>query len=339
VGIKDVESLDERLSRPTPEVTEALSRAEGDIIILGAGGKMGPSLSRMVRRAVEQAGSKRRVIAVSRFQDSGPRAQLESWGIETFPGDLLDPALPGRLPDCPNVVYMVGRKFGSSEDSAATWASNAYLPGVVAARFASSRILAFSTGNVYPFTSAGGAGPREDHPLSPVGEYGQSCVGRERVLEHFSHRNGTRVAIIRLNYAIDLRYGVLVDVARKVLSGEPIDLAMGSANVIWQGDANAWSLRALPLAASPPFVLNVAGPQVSIRSLAIRFGEAFGRKPVFQGAEAMTALLSDGSRARELFGPPATSLDTMVAWAADWLRRGGEVWDRPTHFEVRDGKF
>jgi nucleoside-diphosphate-sugar epimerase len=300
---------------------------------------MGPSLSRMVHRALSGSDPRRRVIAVSRFQFSGPRAQLESWGIETFPGDLLDPSLLDRLPDCPNVIYMVGRKFGSSEDAAATWASNAYLPGLVAARFPGSRILAFSTGNVYPFTSTASEGPLEDHPLTPVGEYGQSCVGRERVLEHFSRQSGTHVAIIRLNYAIDLRYGILVDIGRKVLQGEPIALAMGTANVIWQGDANAWSLRALPLASSPPFVLNVAGPKVSIRSLALRFGEALDRKPVFQGAEAETALLSDGSRARELFGPPATSLDDMVAWTADWLRRGGEVWDRPTHFEVRDGKF
>ncbi len=339
--IQDVEALEELLSRPSSVVAEALARAGGDILVLGAGGKMGPSLARMARRAADAdiAGGRRRVIGISRFGGGDLRAKLEAWGIETIAGDLLDPAFIGRLPDAANVVYMVGRKFGSSEDAPATWASNACLPGFVMSRFPRSRVLAFSTGNVYPFTRSVSEGPREDHPLAPAGEYAQSCLGRERVLQHFSRRDGTPVSIIRLNYAIDLRYGVLLDVARKVLLGEPIDLTMGFANVIWQGDANAQALRSLPLAASPPLVLNVTGPKVSIRDLARRFGEALGREPVLAGMEAETALLSDATRSRELFGAPPTPLEDMVAWTVDWLRRRGEMWDKPTHFEVRDGKY
>ncbi|MBN1418390.1 MAG: NAD(P)-dependent oxidoreductase [Planctomycetes bacterium] len=338
--IEDAEMLEEVLSRPSPEVGEALARAPGDILILGVGGKMGPTLARMARRALDAAGDRRRVIAVSRFSRGELRAQLESLGIETIPCDLMARGALDALPDAPNVIYMVGRKFGSTGGESLTWATNAFLPGSAAQRFAGARILAFSTGNVYPLTRVDSGGPCEDHPLGPIGEYAESCLGRERVLEFFSRENGTAVAIIRLNYAIDLRYGVLADVAAKVFRREAIDLAMGFANVIWQGDANAQSLRALPLAATPPFAINVTGPEIiSIRDVARRFGERFGIEPVLRGEEAETALLSDASRARALFGPPRIDLDTMIGWVADWIARGGESYGKPTHFEVRDGKF
>lgn len=338
--IRDLESLEEALSRPTPGVAEALGRSPGDILVLGAGGKMGPTLARMALRAARESGDRRRVIAVSRWSDRALRSRVEGFGIETLAADLLDPGAASGLPDAPNVVYMVGRKFGSTGDEASTWASNAYLPGVLARRFARSRILAFSTGNVYPLTPVGSGGPREEDPTGPIGEYAQSCLARERILEWTSRREGTAVSIIRLNYAIDLRYGVLLDLARKVKEGAPIDLSMGHVNVIWQGDAGAQALRSLPLCASPPFVLNVAGPEtLSVRSLALRLGERLGRQPVFKGREEERALLSNASRARELFGPPRVPVEEMIGWTADWLLRNGETYDRPTHFQVRDGKF
>lgn len=337
--LQTVEELEEALSSPARFVVKALDQVKGDILVLGIGGKMGPSLARMAKRAAEEAGAPRRVIGVSRFHRPGLREGLEADGIETISGDLLDPGFVQGLPDAENVVFMAGRKFGTSADGPATWATNTFLPSLAAARFRGSRILAFSTGNVYPMTPISSEGPREDHPLEPAGEYGWSCLGRERVLEHFSRKNGTPVSLIRLNYAIDLRYGVLVDLARKILGGEPIDLSMGCANVIWQGDANAFALASLPLAASPPSILNVTGPKVSIRDLALRLGRALGKEPLFQGREEETALLSNGSRAWEIFGPPPTSLGDMIAWTADWLLRGGPTYDLPTHFQSRDGIF
>lgn len=338
--IEDVETLEEMLSRPARVVGDALARAPGDILILGVGGKMGPTLARMARRALDAAGDRRRVIAVSRFSRGDLRPRLDSWGIETIECDLMARGAIEDLPDALNIVYMVGRKFGSTGDEPTTWATNAFLPGAVAQRFPRARILAFSTGNVYPLTRVDSGGPREDHALGPIGEYAESCLGRERVLEFFSRENATPVAIVRLNYAIDLRYGILADVAGKVFRREAVDLAMGFVNVIWQGDANAQALRSLPLAASPPFVINVTGPEiVSIRDLARRFGERFGVEPILRGEEAETALLSDASCARSIFGPPRIGLETMIAWVADWVARGGESYGKPTHFEVRDGKF
>jgi nucleoside-diphosphate-sugar epimerase len=337
--IRSVEALEEILSRPDAQAVEALRRAPGDILLLGAGGKMGPTLARMARRAADLAGPARRVIAVSRFSDQEARRRLEGLGIETIESDLLARGALEGLPDAPNVLHLVGRKFGSTDDAAATWAANTFLPGLVAERFRRSRIVAFSTGNVYPLTPIASAGPSEEAPLAPAGDYAASCVGRERVLEYVSKREGTPVAIVRLNYAIDLRYGVLHDIGRKVLGREPVDLSMGRVNVIWQGDANCRTLALLPLAASPPFVLNLTGPAVSVRELAERLGAALGLEPVLTGREEPTALLSDPARSFERFGPPPTSLEEMVRWTADWVRAGGGSHGKPTHFETRDGKF
>jgi dTDP-4-dehydrorhamnose reductase len=335
------DQLEERLSRPTPEVIDALRACEGDVLVLGAGGKMGPSLARMVRRAADAIDEDRRaVIAVSRFSTPESAALLERSGVRVVRADLSDERALAGLPDAPNVVYMAGQKFGTSESPARTWAANTLLPARVAERYAASRLVAFSTGNVYPFVPATGTGSRESDPLTPLGEYANSCVGRERVLEHVSRTLGARIAIVRLNYAVDLRYGVLVEIAWKVAMGEPVDVRMGFANVIWQGDANAQAIRCLPLAASPPLVVNVTGPErLSVREVAHRFGALLGREPRVVGEEAADALLSDTTLARSLFGAPTVPTDTLMEWVAAWVRRGGTRLDRATKFEVRDGGF
>ncbi|HEU4563580.1 MAG TPA: NAD(P)-dependent oxidoreductase [Gemmatimonadaceae bacterium] len=334
------DALDELLSRPAPGVAEALARCSGDIVVLGAGGKMGPSLARMARRAASELGDGRRIIAVSRFGSREAEEALRAHGVETVRCDLLDRASVARLPDAPNVIFMAGQKFGTRDAPASTWAMNVLVPAIAAERYAGSRIVAFSTGNVYPLTPAARGGAREDDVLAPVGEYAQSCVGRERILEHFAARDGTPVAIVRLNYAIALRYGVLTDIALAVARGEPIDLAMGHVNVIWQGDANARALRCLPHAAVPPFVVNVTGGEtLSVRALAERLGALLGRAPRFAGSEAEDALLSSTARSDALFGPPEVPLERMLEWAAEWVRAGGEMLGKPTHFGERAGAF
>jgi nucleoside-diphosphate-sugar epimerase len=331
--------LDDRLSEPTPDVIAALGRLDGDILLLGAAGKMGPSLARMARRASDAAGARRRVIGVARFADGG-EGESQRHGVETVRCDLLDPDAVAQLPDAANVVYLAGRKFGSTGGEALTWAVNSFVPGVVCRRFRDSRIVAFSTGNVYPLTPIDRGGSREDDAPGPVGEYAMSCLGRERVFEHFSRTNGTPVAVIRLNYACDLRYGVLVDLARRVRAGEPVDLGMGYFNSIWQGDANAMALRAFAHAASPPWVVNVTGPEVlSVRAVCERFGRLFGRAVRFTGAEAETALLSDATRGLTALGPPRVPADHLVAWVARWVAAGGRTLGKPTHFETRTGRF
>jgi nucleoside-diphosphate-sugar epimerase len=331
--------LEDLLSEPTPGVVGTICRLDGDILVLGVSGKMGPTLAGMAKRAVTAAGQRRRVIGAARFT-SGGEELFWTHGIDTIRCDLLDEAAVARLPDVTNVVFMPARKFGSTGDEATTWAVNSYLPGVVARTFRDSRIVAFSTGNVYPLTPAAGPGPREDDPPQPVGEYAMSCLGRERVFEYFSRTFGTKMAIIRLNYATDLRYGVLVDLARQVLAGEPIDLAMGHFNTIWQGDANAMALRAFDHVASPPWVVNVTGPEVlSVREVCERFGRQLGREVRFTGKEAETALLSDASRGLELFGPLRVTTDRLIDWVADWVSRGGRSLGKPTHFQARDGRF
>jgi nucleoside-diphosphate-sugar epimerase len=331
--------LDDRLSEPSPGVIEALGRLAGDIILLGVAGKMGPTLARMARRASDMACVRRQVIGVARFSGGG-EAELRGQAIETLRCDLLDAAAVARLPDAGLVVYLVGRKFGSTGDESATWAINAYVPGLVCERYRDSRIVALSTGNVYGLTAIDGGGSRESDPPRPVGEYAMSALGRERVFEHFSRSRGTPVALVRLNYACDLRYGVLVDLARKVWSGEPIDLGMGYFNTIWQGDANAAVLRALVHAASPPCVVNVTGPEVlSVRAVAERFGNRMGRPVWFTGVEADTALLSDARRALDAFGPMRVRTDQLIEWVAQWVMAGGRTLGNPTHFESRDGRF
>jgi nucleoside-diphosphate-sugar epimerase len=332
--------LDERLSRPTAAVLAALERCPGDVTVLGAAGKMGPSLARMLRRALDELGSPDRVSAVSRFSSGGAEAELRGAGVATIRCDLLDRAAVARLPDAPNVVFMAGQKFGTGGAPATTWAMNTIVPAIAAERFAGSRVVVFSTGNVYPLTPVAAGGSRETDPLGPVGEYAQSCVGRERVLEYYSARDSTRVALVRLNYAIALRYGVLTDIALQVWRGEPVSLGMGHVNVIWQGDANAQAIACLAHAASPPFVINVTGPEVlPVRRVAQRLGELLGRTPRFTGREARDALLSNTEKARQLFGEPAVGIATLLEWTADWVRRGAPVLGKPTRFEARDGSF
>lgn len=336
------EELEDVLSEPTEGVVETMRRLEGDVIVLGVGGKMGPTLARMAKRASVAAGPRttRRVIGVSRFSSGDLEARLGSQGIETIRCDLHDEQKLDGLPDSPNVVYMVGMKFGSTGQEALTWATNAYLPAIVSRRFRRSRIVAFSTGNVYGLTPVGSGGSREDDPLDPDGDYAMSCLGRERIFEHFSRKLGIPMAIIRLNYATELRYGVLVDLAERVLAGEQIDLAMGHFNAIWQADANATVLQAFDHVTSPPFVLNVAGPEtLSVRRVCEEFGRLMGKEVAFGGAESPDALLSCAEKGRRLFGPPRVGFPRMIRWIADWVMRGGDRLGKPTHFEVRDGRF
>jgi nucleoside-diphosphate-sugar epimerase len=327
-----------RLSEPTPAARETLARLDGDLIVLGAGGKMGPSLCHMSRRA---SGNGRRIYAVSRFTNTELAAQLSDWNIEVIQGDLFDRGFVASLPSCPLVVYMVGMKFGTSDQPGHTWAMNTVVPAMVCDHFRRSRIVAFSTGNVYPLVSiANSRGSTEDDPLSPVGEYAMTAVGRERIFDHYSRQWQIPVTLVRLNYATELRYGVLVDIARQVWQQQPISLAMGFANVIWQGDANAQALATLGMAASPPFVLNVAGPEIlRIRDVATRFGELFKLPVTFVGEEAPTALLNNSQRAQRLFGRPRVTAEQLIEWIAAWIRAGRPLWDKPTHFEVRDGRF
>jgi nucleoside-diphosphate-sugar epimerase len=340
ITIPTVDALDDLLSEPPAAVVEALGRVEGDILVLGVAGKMGPSLARMAKRASEAAGVRRRVFGVARFASPGERERFHAVGVETIRCDLLEPGALEALPEVPNVAYLAGRKFGSTGEEPRTWAVNTMLPGLVARRFRASRIVALSTGNVYGLTAPGRGGSREDDPLEPRGEYAMSCVGRERILSDASATLGTPMAILRLNYAVEMRYGVFVDLARRILEGQPIDLTTGHVNAIWQGDAVAVALRALEHVASPPLVLNLTGPEMlSVRAVAEELGRLLGRPVSFQGEEAGEALLSDSRRCRDLFGPPLVPLDRVLGWTADWLRRGGPTFDKPTYFEVRDGRF
>lgn len=339
--IEGVEQLDEWLSEPTAGVVETLGRLDGDLMLLGVGGKMGPTLAWMARRALDMAGQPdRKVVGVARFSNPALVDWLRERRIEPVACDLLEPGAIERLPDVPLVVSMFAMKFGTGGQPDLTWVMNAFLPGLVAQRFRSSRIVAFSTGNVYPLTPAASGGPVESDALGPVGEYAMSCVGRERILSYHSRSLGTPMALIRLNYAVELRYGILVEVARKVWSGTPVDVTMGHANVIWQGDANAMTLRAFDLAASPPHILNLTGPEtLSVRWLAEEFGRRFGKRAVIRGEESPDALLSNATQAMERFGPLRVTAEEMLPVVADWVARGGEMLDKPTHFEARDGRF
>jgi nucleoside-diphosphate-sugar epimerase len=338
--IADTDQLDDLLSEPTPLAVETLRHINGDLLLLGVGGKMGPTLARMARRASDAAGSRRRVVGAARFSNPDLETWLHHHGVETARCDLLDPAQLERLPDAPNVVYMTGMKFGSTGQEALTWAMNCHLPALVAQRFRRSRIVAFSTGNVYGLSPVALGGSVETDALNPVGEYAMSCLGRERMFEHFSRTLGTPTAILRLNYATELRYGVLVDVARRVWAGEPVPLAMGHLNALWQGDANAMALCALARASSPPFVVNLAGPEtLSVRRVAEEFGRLLGKEVTLAGSEAPDALLSNGRLGHYLFGYPRVGPPQMMAWIAEWVRRGRPTLDRPTHFESRDGRF
>ncbi len=336
------EELDELLSAPRAETVAALTRAPGDVIVLGAGGKMGPTLARMAARARDLAdnGSRRRVIAVSRFSADGTEHFLNEAGVETIRCDLLDRDAVARLPEAPNVIFMAGQKFGTNDAPSRTWMMNVVAPAICAERFAGASTVVFSTGNVYPLTRVTSGGSRESDGTAPIGEYAQSCVGRERVFEHFSASHATRVAVVRLNYAIALRYGVLTDLALKIASGTPIPLAMGHVNVIWQGDANCAALELLPHAACPPRIVNVTGAAtLSVRELCAALGERLDRTPRFEGTEAADALLSNTDEMRALLGEPNTSIGTMLDWVADWVQHDRALLGRATHFDTRDGKF
>lgn len=338
--INTVETLEELLSRPTSALVDMMGRLEGDILFLGAGGKMGPTMARMAKRATEEAGVVRRVMAASRFSDARAEAELQVHGVETIRCDLLDPAQVSALPKAPNVVYMTGMKFGASGQAPLTWAMNTWLPSLVCEHFAQSRIAAFSTGNVYGLTPLSLGGSAETDVLQPVGEYAVTAVGRERIFEYFSQTRNLPVSLLRLNYATEMRYGVLVDVARKVFAGEPVDVSMGSLNAIWQGDANAMSLLALEHASSPAWVINIAGPeQVSVRRVAETFGALMGKDVMVESHEAPDALLSNGQKGHALFGYPNVPLQQMLTWIADWVMRGGASLNKPTHFENRKGDF
>jgi hypothetical protein len=341
VKIKTESELEELLSRPDAETASAIAALDGDVLILGAGGKMGPSLARLARRAADEAGVKKRVLAVARFTNSDLLSGLAALGIETMVVDLLDPGTLDRLPEIANVIFMAARKFGTAGGEHLTWAMNTYLPGLVAERYRNSRIVAFSTGNVYPLHSLAEGGAIESTPVAPVGEYAQSALGRERMFEYGSMRWGTPVAILRLNYAVELRYGVLVDIGRSVFEHRPIDLCMPYVNVIWQRDANAWCLRSFAHCCSPPTVLNISGPEtLSVKELALEFGCHFGIDPIFvSGEERSSALLSDVSKAARLFGTPTVRPTEMIDWIANWIRAGGTMLNKPTHFQTRDGQF
>lgn len=338
--IRSLEELEDRLSTPSPGVVDTMARLDGDLVVLGVGGKMGPTLARMAVRASQEAGVRRRVIGASRFSEPGLDERLRAQGIETMRCDLLDQEQLDRLPEVPHVVAMPGMKFGATGQAALTWAMNSYLAGMICQRFRRSRIVAFSTGSVYPLAPVHLGGSLESDPPQPVGEYAMSALGRERIYEHFSRTLGIPLALVRLNYANELRYGVLADLARRVLAGEPIELAMGHFNALWQADANAMSLQAFDHVATPPFVVNLAGPEtLSVRRVCQQFAALFGTPVHFVGSESADALLSNAQLACRLFGYPRVTAGQMIHWVADWVLGGGKSLDKPTHFESRDGKF
>ncbi len=338
--MSELEQIEQELLRPSDALVADVKKLQGDIIFLGVAGKMGPSMARVAQQATELAGVKRRIIGVSRFSDPAAKQELSSYGIETISADLLNDDELEALPDVPNVIYLAGQKFGTTGKEPFTWAMNAYLPGRVAERYKDSRIVAFSTGNVYPFLPVTSGGAAEDEPTAPVGEYGQSCLGRERIFQYFAQKHNIPTLIYRLNYAIDLRYGVLLEVARSVNEERPIDLTTGFVNVIWQGDANEIAIRSLHHCDVPAKILNVTGPEtISVKWLAEEFGRLLNRNPVFTGAPQPTALLSNASLAHRLFGYPRVSLRQMIELIAYWVQQGGKTLEKPTHFQEREGKF
>lgn len=338
--IENEADLEKLLSHPSEETVELFKRLDGDIIFLGIAGKIGPSLARMARRASDEAGVNKRIIGVSRFRDQDEKKRIEQSGIETIQGDLLDRKFLESLPELMNVFYLAGMKFGSEENLSLTWAMNSFLPGMVAERFKDSRIVAYSTGCVYSMVPVGSGGSLETDIPNPVGEYAQSCLGRERMFEFGSLKNTTPVTLIRLNYAVEMRYGVLVDIALKVKNNEPVDLSMGYFNVIWQGDANNTVLRSIELASSPATILNLSGQEtLSVKNTALEFGKLFNTDVRFVGKEAPTALLNNPSKSVKLFGQPKVSVEQMINWIAEWVKNEQRLLGKPTHFEVRDGKY
>ena len=334
------QELEFKLSEPSERLVNDISKIKGDFLVLGAAGKMGPSLTKLLVNAVKKAGERKKVIAVSRFSDLRVKEDLESSGVITISADLMDDKQLEALPDIENVIYMAGTKFGTTGNEHYTWAMNSYLPGKVATKYKNSRIVVFSTGNVYPLSPTYRGGATEDLDPNPVGEYGQSCLGRERIYEHFSLKYDIPMVIFRLNYAIDLRYGVLLEIANSVKNQKPFNLSMGNFNCIWQGDANEWAIRSLTKCTSPPNYINISGPEtISFRWVAEEFGKRFNVEPVFEAVESDTALLSNCSKAHQLFGYPTVSLLQMLDWVEDWVSADGLSWNKPTHFQEREGKF
>jgi hypothetical protein len=338
--VTNEQELEEILTRPRPALVDFIQTVQSPLVILGAGGKMGPSLAVLARRAAQAAGKELEIVAASRFSDQDACRRLEERGVRTLRLDLLERKSYEALPDSENIVYLVGLKFGTALKPSLTWATNTLAPAYTCERYAGAKIAALSSGNVYPLTPVNGRGSRENDPLTPLGEYANSCVARERIFDYFSTRNGSQAVLIRLSYAVDLRYGVLLDIARRVHHGEPVDVTMGFLNCIWQGDANEMILRALALARSPATPINLTGVEpVSVRQAALEFARWLDKKVIFQGREADTALLSNTSRLNQALGTPPTPLEWMIRWTADWVRSGGRNYDKPTHYQEREGKY
>ena len=338
--IRTEKELVEVMTRPRPELVAFMPSLKSPLVILGAGGKMGPTLAILARRAAEAAGCPLEIISVSRFSDENIRKGLKLAGIRTISANLMDRAQFKRLPDCENLVYLVGLKFGTQDNPALTWATNTLVPAFTAERYPKARIAALSTGNVYPLVTVGGGGSKESDPLTPLGEYANACVARERIFEFFSTKNVTPMTLLRLSFALDLRYGVLVDIALKVFRGEAVDVTMSHFNCIWQGDANEMILRSLCMASRPPLALNLVGTRhYSVRTTAEWFAERMKKKVIFTGEEAKTAFLSNNEKLRSTFGEPPTEIAQVMKWTADWVMAGGPMLNKPTHFDVRDGGY
>jgi len=338
--MKNIEEIYNEVLQPSDDLIDDIVRLEGDIIILGVGGKMGPALAKLAKQAVDKAGVTKRIIGVARFSEPGLKDELNQSGIETIVADLLQEEQLEALPDVKNVLYLAGTKFGTIGKESFTWAMNSYLPGRVAQKFKNSRIVVFSTGNVYHLTPVTYGGATENHIPEPVGEYAQSCLGRERLFQYYCTQNNTPTLLYRLNYANDVSYGVLLDIAKAVEHGKPIDLRMGNVNVIWQGDANEIAIRALHHCEVPAKLLNVTGPEtVSVRWIAEEFGKHFNKTPQFENEENTTALLSNAGESFRLFGYPKMTLQNMIQLLSAWVKYGGKTMNKPTHFQEREGKF
>ncbi|MDY0288490.1 MAG: NAD-dependent epimerase/dehydratase family protein [Sphaerochaeta sp.] len=334
------EKLNELLTEPSERLVEDIKKIEGDIMVLGAGGKMGPTVCLLAQKAVEKAGLDKKVYAVSRFSDPAKKKELEDAGVLVLPADLQSPKELAALPQVRNIIFMAGRKFGTDGGEWQTWGMNAVVPALVCEHFKGSTFVAFSSGNIYPLVGANSGGAIESLPVDPIGEYPQSCLARERIFEYFSQTHGTKVLIFRLSYAIALEYGVISDIARKVASDQPIDLSNGCFNCIWQGDANEFAIRALLLADNPVEILNVTGPEIAgVRDTALKLGALLGKSPKFVGESNFDAYLINAGKAIARFGYPKVSLDTMIEWQAGWILDGGHNLNMPTHFEEREGSY
>ena len=338
--MEGIELTYNKLLEPSDDLVSEIAELDGDILILGVGGKMGPALAKLAKRAIDKAGVNKRIIGAARFSEAGLQEALNSERIETIRADLLKDDQLEALPDIKNVLYLAGTKFGTTGNESFTWAMNSYLPGRVAQKYQNSRIVVFSTGNVYPLTPVLIGGADETMKPQPVGEYAQSCLGRERLFQYYSLKNNTPILIYRLNYANDVTYGVLLEIARSVKEKRALDLSMGHVNIIWQGDANEMALRAFRYCAVPSKVLNITGPEtISIRWLAKEFGKLLGQTPQFINQEQDTALLSNAAESYRLFGYPKVPLKKMIELIVDWINEDGKVINKPTHFQERTGQF